>query len=388
MAAENKDAAKKDAEKPAKPKPPEPRWNLPAEGTLYGAAFNVATGRLYVGGSAGTTYECDLNAETPALRPRFSDVPYVSSLVVLPGGVEPDTLVAGRYDGTLEFRELHSGRRLGSIGAHDGWIRDLCVVGGSCVGDGPWIASVGHDMCVKLWSREGRLLRTLRGHAAETPEGYVSAIYCVDAAPDGRHVAAVDRPGEVRVWETDSGREVARFKSPVFYTFDGEKRNRSIGGVRRLRFSPDGNQLALAGIGQVTNTDGFVGPCRMEIWDWRSAKRTVEMQDSHQAVLNDVLWSADGRRLTAAGGGDGGGLLVVWETGAKTPGMKIKLKGHPHRLVPIAGGSLLATAGFEGVQIWETDAWSGPDKGADATKSEKVSVEAVLPRDVGEKVNV
>jgi WD40 repeat protein len=186
----------------------------------------------------------------------------------------------------------------------------------------------------------------------------------------------------VRVWETDTGREVAKFKSSAFYTFDGEKRNRSIGGVRRLRFSPDGKQLALSGIGQVTNTDGFVGPCRMEIWNWRASKRTAELQDSHQAVLNDVLWSADGRRLTAAGGGDGGGLLVVWDVAAKTPATKIKLKGHVHRLVPVGGGTLLIASGFEGVQVWDTALWTGAAKPS-AEPSSKAIVERIV-----EKVNV
>jgi WD40 repeat protein len=260
-------------------------------------------------------------------------------------------LAAARYDGTIEFRDLHSGKRLRSTPAHDGWIRDLCRVG-----DDGTLASVGHDMRVKLWDRDGGLLRTLEGHSAETPEGYVSAIYSVAATPDGLHVAAADRPGEVRVWETASGREVAKFNTPGFYTFDPEKRDRSMGGVRRLRFSPDGKGLALAGIGKISNVDGFVGPCRMEVWDWHSGKRTAELQDTHQAVLNDVVWSADGRRLTAAGGGDSGGLLVVWDVDAKAPGVKIKLKGHPHRLVPIAGGTLLVAAGFEGVQVWDTAA--------------------------------
>jgi len=360
-------------EKKAAPKPPEPRWKLAAEGTLYGAAFNPSTGRVYVGGSAGTIYECELNAETPALRPRFSDGSYVAALAVLKGGSQPDVLVAGRYDGTLEYRDLHSGRSLRRVAAHDGWIRDLCLVG-----DDGRLASVGHDMCVRLWSGDGELLETMRGHAPETPEGYVSAIYTVAASPDGLHVAAADRPGEVRVWETDGGREVARFNTPGFYTFDPEKRDRSMGGVRRVRFSPDGKLLALSGIGKITNVDGFVGPARMEVWDWRTGKRTAELQDNHQAVLNDMLWSADGRRLTATGGGDGGGLLVVWDVADKTPATKIKLKGHVHRLVPIGGGSLLVAAGFEGVQIWDTGVWTGAVKPAG-----KASVERI-----GEKVNV
>lgn len=340
----------------AKPKAPEPRWNLPASGTLYALAIDAATGRAYVGGSAGTIYECDLNSQTPTLRPRMHDDSYVSALTVLRDGPQSGCLVAARYDGTLVWYDLHSGKRLRSVPAHDGWIRDLCPVG-----DGRRLATVGHDMRVKIWdAASGRIHRTLFGHSLETPQGYVSAIYAVTSSADGKFVASADRIGEVRVWDVAAGKEVAKLSAPEFYTHDGEKRDRSMGGIRRLRFSPDGKRLALAGIGQISNTDGFVGPCRLEVWDWRAAKREATLQDSHQAVLNDVLWSPDGCTLTAAGGGDGGGVLVVWDVSGKQPEQKLKFKGHAQRLARIDDGGLLLAAGFEGVQAWDERAWTMP----------------------------
>lgn len=340
-----------------KSKPPEPRWNLPASGTLYALAVDAAAGRAYVGGSAGTIYECDLNAETPTFRPRMHDESYISALTVLRDGHQSGKLVAARYDGLLVWYDLHSGRRVRTVPAHDGWIRDLCVVG-----DGRRLATVGHDMRVKVWDAvEGRVHRTFFGHPAETPQGYVSAIYAVASSVDGRYIASADRIGEVRVWDVGSGKEIAKLFAPEFYTHDGEKRDRSIGGIRRLRFSPDGTRLALAGIGQISNTDGFVGPCRLEVWDWRARQREATLQDSHQAVLNDVLWSPDGRKLTAAGGGDSGGVLVVWDIDGKQPEQKLKFKGHAQRLARIDEGGLLLAAGFEGMQAWDERAWTMSD---------------------------
>jgi WD40 repeat protein len=339
-----------------KPKEPMPRWNLPASGTLYALAIDKATGRAYVGGSTGTIYECDLNAATPTLRPRMHDDAYVAALTVLRSGPQSGTLVAARYDGSLVWYDLHSGKRLKIIAAHDGWIRDLCPIG-----DGRRLATVGHDMRVKVWdAADGRIVRTFFGHSPETPQGYVSAIYAVASSADGRYIASADRIGAVHVWDVAAGKEAAKFIAPEFYTHDGEKRDRSIGGIRRLRFSPDGKRLALSGIGQISNTDGFVGPCRLEVWDWRAAKREAMLQDSHQAVLNDVLWSSDGRKLTAAGGGDGGGVLVVWDVAGKQPEQKLKFKGHAQRLARIDDGGLLLAAGFEGVQAWEERAWTTP----------------------------
>ncbi len=180
-------------------------------------------------------------------------------------------------------------------------------------------------------------------------------------SPNGQFAASADRVGEIRVWDLDRGGIVARWRSAEFYTFDPEKRDRSMGGIRRVRFSPDGSTLAVAGIGQITNVDGFVGPARVELWDWRATKRVSVLSDSHNAILNDVVFSPAGQHVVAGGGGDGGGVLLSWQLGNEKPVQKVKLKGHIHRIAWATGDRLL-TAGFEAVQLWSSAALIAPEE--------------------------
>ncbi len=337
-----------------KPKTPEPIASVKSAGTLLALAVDRAQGCAYVGGSDGQVYELPLNGAEWQLRSRFASTRYVAALGLIERGPLDRRLLVGRYDGSLTWHQLHTGRSVRHIErAHDGWIRDL-----QWLDDGQRFVTVGDDMLLKLWSvTSGQLLHTFAGHERETPQGYVSALYSVAAANNSSIVATADRVGDVRVWDVDARRLVTRFQSGEFYTFDPEKRDRSIGGIRRVRFSPDGKWLALSGIGQISNVDGFVGPARVEVWDWRQAKRVFLGSDTHQAVLNDLAWNAAGTHLVASGGGDGGGVLLCWKVGDEKPLQKIKLKGHTQRLEWARHDEQLLLAGFEGVQLWETGSW-------------------------------
>lgn len=349
---------------PKKPTAPQPTLEVGVDGALYAAAVDRFGGRVFVGGASGVVQAMELQATSPRLSPRGHEPSYIGALAITGAGTAHEQLVVGRYDGSLAWYGAHDGVKQRSASAHAGWITDLDVVAAEIAGDAAWggnelLASVGHDMLVKTWdARYGTPRHFYAGHAAETPEGYVSALYTVAASPREPLIASGDRVGDVRVWDLKTEREATRFACPGFYTFDPEKRDRSIGGVRRVRFSPDGAKLAVAGIGAVSNVDGFVGPARIEVWDWRAGKRLQVLEDKHQAVLNDVRWTGDGKHLIAGGGGDAGGLLIVWSAEGNDkepkPIRKVKLKGHPHRLQFVDSERSLVVTGFDGVQVWNT----------------------------------
>src|SRR5262249_8514508 len=155
-----------------------------------------------------------------------------------------------------------------AVTAHEGWVRKLELAPA-----GDLVITVGDDMKVKVWdAATGSAVASQSGHEAKTPEGYLSALYALAVSPDGKYAASGDRAGFVKVWDPAAKQAVAESRAPEFYTFDAQKRARAIGGVRGLAFSPDGNRLAVSGIGPVTNVDGFVGPCRVELWDWQAGK--------------------------------------------------------------------------------------------------------------------
>ena len=177
--------------------------------------------------------------------------------------------------------------------------------------DGTAIASVADDMICKVWDAEtGELRHELRGHGAITPHHFPSMLYACAFSPDGRHLATGDKVGHVVVWELPSGKPVATLEAPVMYTWDPVQRRHSIGGIRTLAFSPDGNLLAAGGIGKIGNIDHLEGPARVEVFDWRKGERTVEFtSDLPKGLVERLAFFPDGERLLAVGGANDGFIL-------------------------------------------------------------------------------
>src|SRR5581483_4334185 len=108
--------------------------------------------------------------------------------------------------------------------AHAGWVRKVVPTP-----DGRRLVSVGDDMLVKVWdAATGKPVVSLAGHAPQTPEGYLSALYALAVSPDGHYAASGDRAGFVRVWDLTAGRQAAAFRAAELYTFDPQKRARAI----------------------------------------------------------------------------------------------------------------------------------------------------------------
>lgn len=312
-------------------------------GILFGIALAEDRRTLYGAGTDGALYTLDLsNPRALAVRKGTLHDNYVSSLAL-----HGDTLISTGYDRKIVWSDATSGTVMRSVSGHDGWIRKLVLTP-----DRSRFATVGDDMRLIVWDAEqGRQLAVMQGHDGRVPEGYLSALYALAISADGRYAASGDRAGFVRVWDLHSYTQVGAFRANDFYTFDPVKRARAMGGIRGLAFSAEGSRLAISGIGVVTNVDGFVGPCRMELWDWKAGKRIAFGQDKHQAILNQVVFEPAGNWLTAVGGGDGGGAIVSWESPSATPQV-VKAKGHLQAFTMDAGRTRLYAVGHGGFQVW------------------------------------
>jgi WD40 repeat protein len=131
---------------------------------------------------------------------------------------------------------------------------------------------------------------------------------------DGKYVASGDRIGEVRIWEAETGKLAQTFQVPILYTYDPKQRKRSIGGIRSLAFSNDGNHLAVGGIGQIGNVDGLAGPAHVEVWDWQKPQLLLTAEaDGHKAIIQQLRFHPVEPWLVGTGGGSDDGLIVFWK---------------------------------------------------------------------------
>lgn len=275
---------------------------------LFSLARLPNSDRLLVASSEGKVVEIDASRPNGETRNLAEHGRYVTC-VRLAGNVA----ISGGYDGRLIWWDVPGRRVIRTVAdAHARWIRMLAVTP-----DGRTLASVGDDMVCRLWNvATGERLRELRGHAERTPQNFGSMLYCCAFSADGRRLATGDRVGHIVIWDPATGRSLGTCEAPTLYTWDGRQRIRSIGGVRALAFSPDGNHLAAGGVGQIGNVDALQGPSRVEVFDWARGRRLYEFTGP-QGIVNCLHYQPQNRWLCAIGGG-GNGLILFHDPQRRT----------------------------------------------------------------------
>lgn len=220
-----------------------------------------------------------------------------------------DALVSGGYDCSLIWWNAETGETIRRIGdAHSRWIRMLAANP-----DQNRIASVGDDMKTRLWdAKTGECLATWGDYELKTPHGFPSMLYAATFSPDGKWLATGDRTGRVLVRDVSNGQIAATLETPVMYTWDPTARRHSIGGIRSLAFSADSMQLAVGGMGKVGNIDHLEGVARIEVFNWQTKERRLEIEDNKHKGLVEALQFGPGDTWLASAGGDNSGFVSVW----------------------------------------------------------------------------
>jgi WD40 repeat protein len=300
--------------------------------------------RLFVGASDGKVYEVDPLAEKPEWKAHEGHTSYVTGLALA-----GEVLVSGGYDGRLIWRKLDGGEVIRQTeNAHNKWIRKLAATP-----DGKRVVSVADDMICRVWNAaDGSLIHKLHGHDETTPNHFPSMLYAAAISADSQRLATADKIGRIVVWDLTNGSKIVTLNAPGFYTWDERQRIHSIGGIRSLAFSPDGQTLVAGGIGRIGNIDHLDGPARVEMFAWEKQEKLHEFSGDGKGLIQHLCYSPDGSWFVGCGG-DNGGLIQIYDPAAKKVVRSDKAPMHIHAAALNEDGSKLFAAGHGKMAVWE-----------------------------------
>ena len=288
-------------------------------GEVYRVVFSPDGKKLMTSASDATVRVWDV--ERGLLKTSLSGhVHEVHGLAVSSDG---QILASGGADLVVRLWKLSTGEQVTALGGHRDDVRSVAIAQNNI------LASAGRDGTVRLQ----HLAETQQSTELATGGEVVSAVF----SPSGSTVATTCSDHKVCIWETSTGKRLAKFPGTGAAT----------------AFSPDGRTL-IAGTGR-----GVVN-----LWDLSSGQATpiLEPLDPKDYATTRIACSPDGRYLAVG--------LGNWRT--STPGMvkicdfpsgevRAELEAHERQvdsLVFSPDSSILVTAGWDQyVKFW--DAASG-----------------------------
>ncbi|HAX90358.1 MAG TPA: type IV secretion protein Rhs [Cyanobacteria bacterium UBA11370] len=180
------------------------------------------------------------------------------------------------------------------------------------------IASASEDNTIKLWKRNGTLLKTLTGHK--------NGVYAVTFSPDGELIASASEDNTIKLWKNDG---------TFLKTFTGHT-----DGVYAVTFSPDGKFIASA---SEDNT----------IKLWKRDGTFLKTLTGHTDEVYAVTFSPDGEFIASASEDN---TIKLWQR----DGTLLKtLTGHTDGVEGVAfspDGQLMASASQDNtIKLWKRD---------------------------------
>jgi WD40 repeat protein/uncharacterized caspase-like protein len=190
---------------------------------------------------------------------------------VISVGFSSDGIIAsGSLDKTIKLWSI-DGKLLKTLTGHTEPVYSI-----SFAPDGKTIASGSVDATIKLWNvKDGSLITTLKGHT--------QTVNNVAFSPNGQTIASASADKTIKIWSQD-GRLL---KTITGYNFP----------VLNVAFSPDNKSIAAGGEDKT-----------IKIWDINDG-RQLKTLSGHQGWVNTLNYSRDGKNLVS---GSADKNIILW----------------------------------------------------------------------------
>lgn len=226
---------------------------------------------------------------------------------------------------------------------------------------GDLVAAAGDDHVVRLWRRDGRVVRRLTGH-----EDWIRALAF---APDGTTLISAGNDGQVIIWDVADGSKRAQisaggpavtalvishrgdwlasagFHDPLrMYALRSGALLRELNcpcrDIRALAVAPDDQYLAAGG------RDGVV-----RIFDAASG-RMVAHADAHRRRIRALTFTCDGTQLISAGEDR---QVCVWPWQSEGTAFRLPISAKVLSLALCGNGLIAAGCSDNSIRIWNLD---------------------------------
>ncbi len=131
------------------------------------------------------------------------------------------------------------------------------------------------------------------------------SVQCVAFDVSSRYVAAGNLMGDLAVWEVESGRQLAQWRSKSFTSWGIIKSHCYIGGVFAVSFSPDGESLYAAGMGDMKDPMAGNGRQLWQRFDWRKSPAEIKQEtvasQAGEGLMETLAWHPSGNHFVMAG---------------------------------------------------------------------------------------
>lgn len=216
-------------------------------------------------------------------------------------------LISAGYDGRLLWINPETKKTTREIKAHDFWSWQSAISP-----DGKFVASsTGQYLCGGYkYEPAPEKEPSIRVYEVNTGReahhfAHVPPVESVTFSNDGKFLAAGNLMGEVRIWNLETNKEVARIETDNFTGWGIIKGHYFTGGIFSLAFSPDDSELLLAGMGSTRDPAAGNGKQLWERWKWRdgAVARTGSANDSEigQGLMETIAIHPGGKIFAMAG---------------------------------------------------------------------------------------